>query len=174
MGKRSNFKRRAHDVYDTPADAVLPLLRHLNEGTRFIEPCAGKGDLADHLVNAGHTFCGLYDLKPRRGDIVRANALTHDYGRLAPGTVFITNPPWTRELLHPIIINLAGQGKTWLLFDSDWAYTVQARPYLRFCRSIVSVGRVQWIPGTENTGKENAAWYLFDGSVHGQTVFYNQ
>src|SRR3984893_1647357 len=58
---------------------------------------------------------------------------------------FITNPPWTRQLLHPIIVNLKRQKPTWLLFDADWAHTIQAAPYLSFCRKIVSVGRVKWI-----------------------------
>ena len=29
MGKRSDFKRRARDAYDTPAEAVAPLLERL-------------------------------------------------------------------------------------------------------------------------------------------------
>jgi hypothetical protein len=48
MGKRSNFTRRKQDAYDTPAAAVQPLLPHIAQDgeTRFVEPCAGKGDLA--------------------------------------------------------------------------------------------------------------------------------
>ena len=38
MGKRSDFRRRPQDAYDTPLEAVVPLLRHLEPGTRFYEP----------------------------------------------------------------------------------------------------------------------------------------
>jgi hypothetical protein len=39
LGKRSDFARRPQDGYDTPESAVAPLLPHLVERTRFIEPC---------------------------------------------------------------------------------------------------------------------------------------
>jgi hypothetical protein len=41
MGKRSNFRRLERDAYNTPAEAVMPLLDHLKPRTKFIEPCAG-------------------------------------------------------------------------------------------------------------------------------------
>jgi hypothetical protein len=28
-------------------------------------------------------------------------------------------------------------------------------------RKVVSVGRVKWMPDSDSTGKDNAAWYLF-------------
>jgi hypothetical protein len=48
---------------------------------------------------------------------------------------FITNPPWTRELLHPMIEYLV-QSSSY----SSWTY----------CRKIVSVGRVKWIPDSKH------------------------
>jgi hypothetical protein len=78
---------------------------------------------------------------------------------------FITNPPWTRNLLHPLIVHLLGQHDTWFLFDADWAHTKQAEPYLPFCHKIVSAGRIKWLEGTENdkghSPMDNCAWYLF-------------
>ena len=65
-------------------------------------------------------------------------------------------------MLHPIIMNLQWQLPTWLLFDADWAHTAQARGFRGSLRKIVSVGRVEWFPGTGMTGKDNCAWYLFD------------
>ena len=51
---------------------------------------------------------------------------------------------------------------TWLLFDADWMHTKQSAPLMPYCRAIVSVGRLKWIPDSAMTGKDNAAWYLFD------------
>lgn len=164
MGKRSNFERRRNDAYDTPLSAVLPLLPHLEEGTRFVEPCAGKGDLVRHLEAYGHHCMGAFDIEPRdeavhQRDAMKFRADKHHYDF----DVFITNPPWTRELLHPMIVWLWWQKPTWLLFDADWAHTSDpgARPYLPMVRKIVSVGRVKWIAGSQNQGYDNAAWYLF-------------
>lgn len=164
MGKRSTFPRRQHDFYPTPEAAVLPLLPHLKRGVWFIEPCAGEGDLVRHLERAGH-FCA------HRSDIEQdAAKAQYQPDRLGAG-FFITNPPWSRDVLHPIITNLSAQAPTWLLFDADWMHTRQAAPYLPLCRKIVSVGRVKWIPDSPHTGKENAAWYLFDARASGPAQF---
>jgi hypothetical protein len=154
MGKRSNFLRRANDDYPTLAKAVCPLLPHVKEGRTFIEPCAGAGQLTKHLAEAGLIPLRSYGIS--QGYDARVIEYPHD------AEFFITNPPWTRQLLHPIIVNLKRQKPTWLLFDADWAHMIQAAPYLSFCRKIVSVGRVKWIENSSSTGRDNAAWYLFE------------
>jgi hypothetical protein len=78
--------------------------------------------------------------------------------------MFITNPPWSRDVLHALITNLAKQAPTWLVIDADWAHTLQAAPFQPFLRHVVSVGRVRWVPGSRLTGKDNYAWYLFDAT----------
>ncbi|WP_430430218.1 hypothetical protein [Oceanicaulis sp.] len=164
MGKRSSFERRERDFYPTPEAAVLPLLPHLEPVTQFIEPCVGGGDLVRHLAKHGHFCAG--------GSDVERDARTHLYSTTVAGEVcFITNPPWSRDVLHPIITNLSAQAPTWLLFDAHWMHTRQAVPYLPLCRKIVSVGRVKWIPDSTHTGKDNCAWYLFDASASGPAQF---
>ena len=69
--------------------------------------------------------------------------------------ILITNPPWQRrkknndgkmipyeeQPLIKILIALIETGKpVWLLLDSDWAYTVSAAPYLKYCHSIIAAG----------------------------------
>jgi hypothetical protein len=176
MTKRSPGHARAKgDFYRTwdPA-TVAPLLRHLEPGTDFVEPCAGDGVLMDHLQEAGHLCIFASDLDPKRDDVAQRDALTD--GPWPPADVFITNPPWTRSILHALIPHLAGIAPTWLLFDADWAFTGQAVPFLSHCHLIVSVGRVKWIEGSKHVGKDNAAWYLFDYSrpaLGGGPVFIN-
>ncbi len=158
MGKRSDFARRERDWYPTPAEAVPPLLAHLAPGTRFVEPCAGDGALIGHLTGAGHVCTFASDIEPRVASIRTLDALT----LTGSPDCFITNPPWDREVLHPLIVHLSDQAPTWLLFDADWVHTRQALPFLPRLRRIVSVGRVKWIPGSKMTGKDNCAWHLFD------------
>jgi hypothetical protein len=165
MGKRSDFKRLARDAYDTPAEAVAPLLERLAPRTRFIEPCAGNGRLIKHLVCAGHVLVGRYDLP----DDARAKR----YDGIEDGVVFVTNPPWSRGVLHQIIANLSDQAWTWLLIDADWIHTKQAIPYLPRLKTIISVGRVRWIRGSPYDGKDNCAWHLFDRPrLNGQAVIH--
>ena len=158
MGKRSNFKRLKGDFYKTPLSAVLPLLPLLSSGTRFCEPCAGDGRLVHYLEDAGHQCAAAWDVKPRADFITKQDARTRQIGNI---DCFITNPPWTRDLLHPIIENLSAQHPTWLIFDADWMHTRQAAPYLPKCSTIVSVGRVKWIENSPHVGKDNCCWYFF-------------
>jgi hypothetical protein len=158
MGKRSTFERAPRDFYPTPPEAVTPLLRHLARNTVYSEPCAGDGALIRHLAPAA--LCSdAMDIEPRDAFIRQGDALTADLGN--PQT-FITNPPWSRDVLHPLIIRLSDIAPTWLLFDADWIHTRQAVPFLPRLRRIVSVGRVKWIPDSPFTGKDNCCWYLFD------------
>lgn len=169
MSKRApQFERRERDFYPTPREAVLPLLPHIDRRALFIEPCAGDGTLADCLMDHGRRCMMMSDIAPRRNDIVSVDALTVDW---IAAPMFITNPPWAREVLHPLIERLSGFAPTWLLFDADWMHTRQAAPYLPYCRKIVSVGRVKWIPDSPFTGKDNCAWYLFDQQASGGAVF---
>lgn len=173
MGKRSKFDRRKNDLYETfDPRAVAALLPHLRPQTKFIEPCAGRGVLVDQLVSAGHRCLQASDIEPGRDDIRQADAMTVEWSPEA----FITNPPWTRSLLHPLIIHLSNQAPTWLLFDADWMHTKQAAPYLDRLVRIVSVGRLKWIPDSKMDGKDNCAWYLFNRLYGGpyETIFHGR
>jgi hypothetical protein len=152
MGKRSDFPRRPQDDYATPLAALEPLLPHLYREAPIIEPCPGARVLHKHLEEAGFLVANCEE-----------DARIHEYGMSPWGKdfIFVTNPPWTRAILHPIIENLSNQATTWLLFDADWMHCKQAIPYLPRLRQVVSVGRVKWIPDSLYVGKDNACWYRF-------------
>lgn len=156
MGKHSNFKRRKNDAYmTTDPRAVIPLVQFFGNGyVNYYEPCAGDGSLVTLFNTHSNFVCNGYS------DIEK-DARTTQYSTIAE--CFVTNPPWSRFLLHDIIENLRKQKPTWLLFDADWMHTQQAIPYIQYCKIIVSVGRVRWIEGTETDGKTDCAWYLFIG-----------
>ena len=179
MGKRSNFERVERDFYPTPLEAVLPLLDHLPDDFTFAEPCAGKGDLVCHLENLGGTCTWASDIEHYPG---ARNIEWIDFSELSDDNVsdsnfIITNPPWNRKILHPMIEHFSSLRPTWLLFDADWAHTKQSAPYIEKCAKIVSVGRVKWFGNM--TGKDNCAWYLFynntpDTTTKIDTEFYGR
>ncbi len=173
MGKRSNFERVERDFYPTPYEAVLPLVPHLTtEDDRFIAPCAGGGTLVRHLEEAAQIIClQAYDTEPGEWWIEQADALTHPF---ITGRTFIENPPWRRDILHPLIERLSDRGKTWLLFDADWVHTRQSIPFLPRLRKVVSVGRVKWIADSKGTGKDNCCWYQFTKPSDEPTLFYGR
>ena len=164
MGKRSSYERRDKDFYETPVEALKPLLPHLPQKFIYSEPCYGGGAIERGMKSLGYDNCSWRsDLYPAEKGVLCLDAAEHC---VVSGSLFITNPPWSRDkksgyLLHRIIENLANQNPAWLLFDADWMHTRQAVPYLRYCKKIVSVGRVSWMANGQ-TGKDNCAWYLFD------------
>ena len=191
MGKRSNFERNERDFYPTPVSAVEPLIPHLPERFTYIEPCSGDGALIRALssfegVAHGGKFCPILEYASDISPSWKIKPLTaiagHDEDPPNCGNglrayirdafdiedadmnvdFFITNPPWSRDVLHPMLMHLSAILPTWLLFDADWMHTKQAAPYLIYCKKIISVGRVKWIPDSRHTGKDNAAWYLFE------------
>lgn len=172
MTKRAKgkFKRSKNDFYATPESAALPLLPHLGSFVKFDEPCAGNGALGAHLSKYGHKGMSFSDILPQETWIRRVDAFEINE---CAGSMFITNPPWTREILHPLITHLSDIAPTWLLFDADWMHTKQAIPHLERCEKIVSVGRVSWM-GNGVSGFDNCAWYLFDGTFAGQPTFYGR
>lgn len=189
MGKRSTgqFIRNVHDLYNTrDPRAVVPLLPFLRPGMRYIEPCFGKGALFEQLAAHGFRCVLASDIEepePVKGVAFRiADATAEDYGQTFPEAAFegfITNPPWTRAILHAIIENLAQQAPTWLLFDADWAFRkTTSKALLDMCSHIIAVGRIRWMlgePGDKGQDpKDNCAWYRFDARHTGGPRFYGR
>lgn len=154
----------------TPYEAVLPLLPHLPPNTLFIEPCAGDGRLIRHLERHGHRCIDAFDIAPDHEEIDQADALREI---ATAGDACVTNPPWTRPILHGLIEHWRVQMPTWFLFDAEWMHTKQSTPHMRYCQRIVSVGRLKWIEGSKMTGKDSCCWYLF-GRRETTPIFYGR
>lgn len=170
MGKRSDFERVEKDFYATIDDrAVKALLPHLKRLRTYAEPCVGKGHLVNMLAKLTHMQClSCSDINAGERNL-SIDALTIDEYYMGTAECIITNPPWSRPILHRMIMHFKDLAPTWLLFDADWAHTKQSIPYMEFCTDIVSVGRLIWIDGTKTSGKDNCAWYRFDKVSNGIT-----
>jgi len=189
MGKRSTgrFERRERDFYQTPYEAVAPLAKHFrpflkpynSKDTKqlisFIEPCAGDFTLARHLISLGFYGQDAFDIYPMHDYVSWGDATDYDFCYYRKerynADFYISNPPWDRNILHPIIENLSSILPTWLLFDADWMHTKQSASYMKICKKIISVGRIKWIENSNSVGKDNAAWYFFDINHTGPTQF---
>ena len=158
MGKSSNFPRITNDRYSTPPKAVVPLIPLLPPGTMFAEPCAGNGALVKILEGYGHQCTWATDIDPQSPRVAYADARTL---QKTNADMVITNPPWTRNIMHPIIDHLSAMSPCWFLFDADWPHTKQSAGLIGRCSRIVPVGRLKWISGTAHVGKDNCCWYEF-------------
>lgn len=164
MGKRSDFKRVERDFYPTPKKAVEPLVAHLKP-CNFLEPCAGDHRLVNHLEDFGFTCDMASDIEPQSDLVCDKDAFDIENNM---NRTIITNPPWDRKILHPMIDYFRSiSPSTWLLFDADWMHTLQSANYMKYCKTVISIGRVKWIEDSTMTGKDNCVWYEF---VQDETV----
>lgn len=185
MGKRSNFRRRPQDKYRSfDPRAAATLAPHLPWGCRFWEPCAGAADLIKNLQPYGPECVVATDISPECEGVYRLDALTvtREDVDVTGVSHIITNPVWTRPILHQMIDLFSAMRPTWLLFDADWMHTTQSKmanrhgvrtasDLMQHCVKVVSVGRLCWIEGTNQSGKDNVAWHLFDARHQGPTEF---
>ena len=168
MGKRSEFDRNERDYYRTfDRKAVSPLVKHLPYDVCFTEPFCGDGaligNIVDHLPKAKVISCS--DIHPL---ISGADVCDYKDATYFNDSFVISNPPWNRKILHKAIDfywNLweSRNVTTWLLFDANWLWTKQAKPYYPKIEYIVPVGRVKWIEDSKMSSKDDVAWYKIGG-----------
>lgn len=178
MGKRSDFAKLERDFYPTPREAVTVLAPFLPDSFTFCEPCAGNSRLTRHLEEIGGQVTAQYDISPQAAGIRRADARNMMSEHMGGAQMIITNPPWRREWLHPMILRFSRLGRTWLLLDADWAYTGQAGMFMDWRRGanrvhkIVAIGRLKWIDNSDDTGKDNCAWYCIGNPTSEPPQFF--
>lgn len=148
--------------------AIPPLLAHVPPGTVFAEPCAGAGDLI-HLLEAAGLVCDWgMELEPQstclrnRWPIAVGDALGLTERDLGSATMFISNLPWERSWLHPLIRHLAAIAPLWSLHDASWGFIQKAAPFLPLLTDVVAVGRLKWFEGSKHDPPDDCAWYRFD------------
>lgn len=151
--KTDNALKNPKDFWPTPFKPIRKLAEVLPPFTVYEEPCAGDGailrGLYDHL-------CGdAYDFMPRAIGIRGADALT-----VRPKYLVITNPPYRRSLLQPLLDHWIGRHECWLLLPLDMASNVWTNPYMRYVDRILPLGRVSWMQNGK-AGMENSCWFHF-------------
>jgi len=181
MSKRSDFPKVEKDFYATvDPKAIPPTLVHFIRGRTYAEPCYGEGDLEDLLMDVA-TCRWRSDIRPTvdSSRVFDAGDLTSEH--LKGCDLIITNPPYTKAVLLPLISHLVSLKPTWLLLPSDMAHNQYFTPYMKGCSKVVSIGRLCWFPkeGKRVASTENYIWAFWPkGSLEpgseNETVFYTR
>lgn len=170
MGLYSDFARKPRDFYATPIEAMYSLIPHLRERFNYFEPTAGDGAIIRHLLAArpDARCIGASDIEPLAPGIEELDLLKETPVGLPMADVAITNLPWERSLMHPMIEVITEHCPLWTIIDSKWLNNETSAPYLKdLCVKVVPIGRVVWEPGTDTPGKVDCSWFLFDKNHKG-------
>lgn len=163
MTKRAEgkFKRNERDFYPTPIKAIEPLLEQLDDGTVFIEPCAGDGAIVNYLTDNGHKCIYASDIYPLTDWIAKKDIYDIEDSLLNQYTV-ITNTPWDRKFVSDLLDRIIeNNGEAWLLLDADLMHNKWMAKYMQYCSHVVTCGRVKWIEDSKSSGFNNSCWYRF-------------
>ena len=175
MGKRSDMPKIDKDFYPTTDPKAIPeKFMRLVRGKTFAEPCCGAGDLTDLLMDVA-TCKWESDIEYRgAGKVKDAMSLTKE--DLRQCDVIITNPPFTKSVLLPMIDHFMSLKPTWLLLPADMMHNVYFKEYVDKCTQIVSVGRLKWFKDSPYSSTDNYAWYFWPlyGERGYQTVFHGR
>jgi len=100
--KGKNYRARNkndHSDFFPTYHALTRLLlekKEFNKTDKFMEPCAGAGDISKILKENGYNNILEYDILPRREGIQKINFLEAE--NLAPVNNIITNPPFKMSI----------------------------------------------------------------------------
>lgn len=142
MSKRSNFEKISRDFYPTIDPNAFPLnfLEEFLSYDSYAEPCAGSLDLAQHLQYPTWTS----DLEPGDPSVKQKDALTLTEEDLKDCDAIITNPPFTKKVLLPLLDHFITLKPTWLLLPADYMHNQYFAGYMNKCSKVISIGRLYW------------------------------
>ncbi|RUX48653.1 hypothetical protein EOA33_14910 [Mesorhizobium sp. M4A.F.Ca.ET.050.02.1.1] len=164
MGRRSNFPRIAKDLYCTPAMALPPLLMHLPDRVRYLEPTAGNGALVRGLAEHGHICQLAIDIDPTDPNVICRDAISLTAADVGGIDMIIGNLPWSWAMFQPLLEHLLTLGlPVWILRDTPWLFNRRSSALVRRCALMQPTRRLRWIPNTKHTAKDDCAWHFFPG-----------
>ena len=154
MSKRSSFEKVPKDFYATVDPNAIPLkLIEFVRGKSYASPCYGNGDLEDLLMDVA--ICRWRsDIRKTVGSSKVWDATCLSKHELERCDIILENPPYTKDVLLPMIDRFMGLKPTWLLLPADLMHNKYFRPYMKMCNEVISVGRLYWFTNDWVVDKE--------------------
>ena len=102
--------------------------------------------------------------------VMDAVSLTKD--QLCGIDLIVTNPPFTRTVLMPMLNHFITLKPTWLLLPAGYMNNVYFGEAMRRCSKVVSIGRLKWIKDSKHSSTDDFCWYFWpQHSIQQETVF---
>jgi hypothetical protein len=175
VSKRSSFEKIPKDFYaTTDPKAIPPNFVECIRGKRYAEPCYGEGDLEDLLMDVA--ACRWRSDIRDTGCCKMWDATCLSQHELEHCDMILTNPPFSRNVLLPMIDHFISLKPTWLLLPAGYMHNRYFAPYMEKCSLVVSIGRLRWFKDSKHTSTDDFAWYYFpkEGLGPFDTIFYTR
>jgi hypothetical protein len=175
MGKRSDYNKIPKDYYPTTdPNAIPPKFIEFIRGRTYAEPCCGEGDLTELLMDVA--VCRWESDVEYRGCGKIWDAMCLSKHELQNCDLIVTNPPFSRDVLLPMVDHFITLKPTWLLLPADYMHNKYFSPYMAKCSKVVSVGRLKWFKDSKHTSTDNFCWYFWQQGAKedAQTTFYGR
>ena len=176
MSKRSNFEKIPKDFYATvDPRAIPPKLVEFIRGKTYAEPCYGNGDLEDLLMDVA-TCRWRSDIRETVGSSKVMDAMCLSKEDIARCDYIITNPPFSRDVLLPLIDHFVSMKPTWLLLPAGYMNNIYFGSYMKRCSKVVSIGRIKWFKDSKHTSTDDFCWYFWvkGATTDTRTEFYGR
>jgi len=143
VSKFSSFERIDKEFYPTIDPKSIPpnFLKHI-KGKTYAEPCCGAGDLIN-LIGDNAVCRWKSDLNPA-GCGVAWDAMKLSKNELEKCELIVTNPPYLKDVLLPLISHLSSLRPTWMLLPADIMHNGYMVEPMKKCERVVSIGRLYW------------------------------
>lgn len=160
MSKRTSMEKIPKDFYPTTdPNALTGDFLNFISGKNYGEPCCGNGDLINLIGPTAHCeWASDSEVRPI-GQQKDAMDLTEE--NLCRCDVLITNPPFTRKVLLPMIDHFVSLKPTWLLLPADTMHNKYFGSYMDKCSVVVSIGRLKWFKDSPSASTDNFAWFYW-------------
>lgn len=172
IGKRSDFELVKRDFYPTIDPKAHEVIAPLIKGKSYAEPCYGAGDLVSgiHKVLGTNLCAYTSDIEPVDGLVETKDAMELTRGDLGECDLIVTNPPFTKKVLLPMLDHFITLKPTWLLLPADLMHNKYFKSYMDKCTQVHSIGRLCWFykDGKRVASTDNFAWYFWP--EHGATT----
>jgi len=172
MSKRSSFDKIPRDYYPTTdPNALPPKFIEFIRGKTYAEPCCGEGDLVELLMDVA--VCRWESDVEYRGCGKIWDAMYLSKHELQKCDLIVTNPPFSRDVLLPMIDHFTTLKPTWLLLPAGYMNNKYFGPYMRKCSKVVSIGRIKWFKDSRHTSTDDFCWYFWQQGAKedAQTIF---
>jgi len=176
VSKYSDYNKIPKDYYPTTDPKAVPTkLVEFIRGKTYAEPCYGNGDLEGLLTDVA-ACKWRSDIRETVGSSKVLDALEVTKEDLEGTDLIVTNPPFSKDVLLPLIDHFVSLKPTWLLLPAGYMNNIYFGPYMKRCSRVVSIGRIKWFRDSKHTSTDDFCWYFWKkgATTDTRTIFYGR